>query len=111
MTFTDLFGKQYKRNPNLIDIELKFVDCDFLQNFLVSQEYTNEEWKLLVKPLCNKLSIYDTCLLQSELNFIKKALENEVMKNGSSKYSALLDIIDSHLTKEVIQLNRKKAEL
>ena len=29
MVFTSIFGKQYKRNPNLIDTNYSFEECNF----------------------------------------------------------------------------------
>lgn len=111
MTFTDLFGKQYKRNPNLIDTCFTFTECNYLQNTLISQSYTEDEFKILVKPLCNKLSIYDNCLLQSELEFIKKVISKELDKCFCQIYVNILNKTYDYLKPENIQLNRKKAEL
>ena len=111
MTFTDLFGKQYKRNPNLIDTYFNFTECNYLRNALMSQSYTEDELKILVKPLCNKLSIYDNCLLQSELEFVNKVMRKVLDEGFCQIYVNILNKTYEYLKPENIQLNRKKAEL
>lgn len=111
MTFTGLFGKQYKRNPNLIDTNFTFTECNYLQNVLISQSYTEDEFKILIKPLCNKLSIYDNCLLQSELEFIKKVISKELEKCFCQIEVNILNKTYEYLKPENIQFNRKRAEL
>lgn len=110
--FTDLFGKQYKRNPNLIDTNYTFTECNYLHNLLCSEDFEETEFKHLVKPVLDKLSIYDNCFLQSELEFIKKLLVETLDKGYFSQpYITILNKTYSYLTEENVQANRRKAEL
>lgn len=109
--FIDLFGKQYKRNPNLIDTNYTFTECTYLHNLICSGEFEETEFKHLVKPVLDKLSIYDNCFLQSELEFIKKFLDETLEKFYCEDYAILESKTKSYLTKENIQINRRKAEL
>lgn len=109
--FTDLFGKQYKRNPNLIDTAYNFTECNYLHNIICSEEFSSDEFKYLVKPILDKLSIYDNCFLQSELEFIKKIML-KVCDNGFCQvYINILNKTSSYLTDENIKANMAKAEL
>ena len=105
--FTDIFGKQYKRNPNLIDTDYSFTECNTLHNALCGLGYTEDEFKYLVKPVLDKLSIYDNCFLHAELKFIRKALENL----GLAEYSKILNKTNKYLEEDNIEKNRRKAEL
>lgn len=105
--FTDIFGKQYKRNPNLINTNYSFTECNTLHNALCGLSYTEDEFKYLVKPVLDKLSIYDNCFLKAELEFIRKALENL----GLTEYSKILSKTNKYLEEDNIEKNRRKAEL
>ena len=109
--FTNLFGKQYKRNPNLIDTNYNFTECNFLHNTLCSLNYPEYVFDSMVKPILDKLSIFDNCFLQCELEFIKDRLEFILTKNYAMEYDELLEKTKSYLTNEYIQKNREKAEL
>ena len=111
MVFTSIFGKQYKRNPNLIDTNYSFEECNFLHNAICSINCNGTENKLLITPVLDKLSIYDNCFLQSELHFVQTVLEELIQETGSTVYSELLDKTNSYLTEESIKENQKKAKL
>ena len=109
--FIDLFGKQYKRNPNLIDTAYNFTECNYLHNIICHEEFTSDEFKYIVKPILNKLSVYDNCFLTSELKFIKQIMQKVCDEGFCQVYVNILNKTSSYLTDENIKANMDKAEL
>lgn len=112
MTFTNLFGKTFKRNPNLIDTDYSFTECDFIHNTLCELSFTKEEFEIIVEPILNKLNVYNNCFLQSELTFIKKVLTDiEIQDIHKYVHTNTLNKTCSYLEDKYIKENRLKAEL
>ena len=56
--FVDIFGKQYKRNPNTIDVELLETEIKVLYSLAenyVENQATSEEKAILFYPILSKL--------------------------------------------------------
>ena len=116
MTFTTIFGKTYRRNPNIIDTNFTSEETQFIITELQRTVATEEESALLINPCIKKLGKKKPELLNSELHFIQEALMYNMSKQPLDKsffkvYLNCISKLERYLSLKNILLNRKKAEL
>lgn len=78
MTFTDLFGNEYSRNPNLIDVNLNVKEASYMTDLLKAEDFSEDELKYMVNPLLERLKHENEddilAFLPSEIELMKDIL-------------------------------------
>lgn len=72
MTFTNIFGQTFDRNPNLRDINFTVTETTLILNKLKSTSFTADEQMYLVGPIESKLKLQVSEFLLAELKFIRE---------------------------------------
>ena len=115
MTFIDIFGKEYRRNPNLIDVDFVPAEIDFIVGELRKTPVTADERKILRDPCIEKIECEMKELLSSEIRFLLSVLQLNMSQPYKSDkkdmYEYCIQKLESYLSPVNIEYNRKKAEL
>lgn len=120
-TFVDLFGNEYKRNPNLIDVNFSVQEAAYMADLIKAESYTKEEQTHLVEPLLRRLK--HECetdilaFLPSEITFMKDILtfawpnvSHESFGNKVLHAGAMVKLVDSN-KEENLAISREKGTL
>lgn len=115
MTFIDIFGKEYRRNPNLVDVDFVPTEIDFIIGELRKTPVTVDERKILRDPCIEKLECETKELLVAELRFILAVLQLNMSQpyksNDKSMYEHCIRRLEEYLNPENIKYNQIKAEI
>ena len=77
-SFFDIFGNEYNRNPNLIDVSLNVKEASYMTDLLKAEDFSVDELKYMVNPLLERLKHENEddilAFLPSEIELMKDML-------------------------------------
>ena len=120
-SFFDVFGNEYLRNPNLIDVNLNVQEAGYMIDLLKAEDFSADELKYMVNPLLERLKHGNEddilAFLPSEIELMKDILtftwpnvSGESFRKKVLHAGTMTKLVDSG-REENLKISRAKAKL